>query len=53
MGSLCHYFAIDHNVLKFLICPHTMFEKKFAGNAQFEAYKKPTSAFFPLPRKDA
>lgn len=29
-----------------------MLEKKFAGNVQFEAYKKRTSAFFPLPPKN-
>lgn len=26
-----------------------MLEKKYEGNAQFEAYKRRTSAFFPLP----
>ncbi len=28
-----------------------MLEKKFAGNEKFEAYKKRTSVFFPLPPK--
>jgi steroid 5-alpha reductase family enzyme len=26
-----------------------MLERKYAGNAEFEAYKKKTSIFFPLP----
>ncbi len=29
----------------------TLLEKKYAGNAEFEAYKARTSAFFPLPPK--
>lgn len=28
-----------------------LLEKKYAGRPDFEAYKKKTSAFFPLPQK--
>lgn len=43
--------AITFLILKVSGIP--MLEKKFAGNPEFETYKKRTSVFFPLPPKRA
>jgi steroid 5-alpha reductase family enzyme len=49
------YFAlVSPLMITFLILKVSgipMLEKRFEGNADFEAYKKKTSAFFPLPTK--
>lgn len=50
------YFAlVSPLMITFLILKVSgipMLEKRFEGNADFEAYKKQTSAFFPLPPKN-
>jgi len=47
--ALISPLAITYLILKVSGIP--MLEKSFAGNPAFEAYKKRTSAFFPLPPK--
>jgi steroid 5-alpha reductase family enzyme len=50
------YFAlVSPLMITFLILKVSgipMLEKRFEGNVNFEAYKKKTSAFFPLPQKN-
>jgi steroid 5-alpha reductase family enzyme len=48
--ALVSPFMITFLILKVSGIP--MLEKRFEGNADFEAYKKKTSAFFPLPQKN-
>lgn len=49
---MSHIALISPLVITFLILKVSgipMLERKFAGNPEFEAYKKRTSVFFPLP----
>jgi len=47
--SLIGPLTITFLILKVSGIP--MLEKKYQGNPEFEAYKRKTSVFFPLPPK--
>ena len=49
--ALISPLTITHLILKVSGIP--MLEKAFDDNPKFQAYKRRTSAFFPLPPKDA
>ena len=55
LGSVYSVFAlvspVTITILILFVSGVPLLEKKFAGNPEFEAYKKKTSIFFPLPPK--